>query len=35
VPEPPTWILTILDVGLAGATMRRQRQTVRIRYSTI
>jgi hypothetical protein len=33
VPEPATWALMIAGIGVAGAAMRRRRQTVSVRYA--
>lgn len=33
VPEPSTWLMMIMGVGIAGAALRRRRQTVRLSYS--
>lgn len=33
VPEPSTWLMMILGVGLAGAALRRRRQTVKVSYA--
>lgn len=33
VPEPSTWLMMILGVGIAGAALRRRRQTVKVSYA--
>lgn len=33
VPEPSTWMMMIMGIGLAGVALRRRRQTVRLTYS--
>lgn len=33
VPEPSTWAMLILGFGAVGATMRRRRQTARVRFA--
>lgn len=33
VPEPATWLMMITGFGLAGASLRRRRTTVRVRYA--
>lgn len=33
VPEPSTWMMMIMGIGLAGIGLRRRRQTVRLSYS--
>ncbi len=33
VPEPSTWLMMILGVGIAGAALRRRRQTVKVSYT--
>lgn len=33
VPEPSTWLLMIFGVGIAGAALRRRRQTVKVSYA--
>mgnify|MGYP000617872115 CR=1 FL=1 len=33
VPEPSTWMVMIMGIGLAGIGLRRRRQTVRLSYS--
>lgn len=32
VPEPSTWLMMILGVGIAGAALRRRRQTIAVSY---
>ena len=33
VPEPATWAMMVIGIGVIGATMRRQKATVRVRYA--
>ncbi|MEY4239586.1 MAG: hypothetical protein RL339_2187 [Pseudomonadota bacterium] len=33
VPEPSTWLMMILGVGIAGAALRRRRQNVTVSYA--
>lgn len=33
VPEPSTWMMMIMGIGLAGVALRRRRQTIRLSYS--
>jgi len=33
VPEPSTWLMMILGVGIAGAALRRRRQTIAVSYA--
>jgi hypothetical protein len=33
VPEPSTWLMMILGVGIAGAALRRRRQTIKVSYA--
>lgn len=33
VPEPSTWLMMILGVGIAGAALRRRRQNVNVSYA--
>lgn len=33
IPEPSTWMMMIMGIGLAGVALRRRRQTVRLSYS--
>ena len=33
IPEPSTWMMMIMGIGLAGLALRRRSQTVRLTYS--
>jgi hypothetical protein len=33
VPEPSTWLMMIVGVGIAGAALRRRRQTIAVNYA--